>query len=141
MESSATRNRPFTSTAQHTRSGQWSAWLCGYGSTHTDTLKQVVTIPAGLSSATLAFWLHVDTEETSTTTAHDRLRVQLLDASGHVLTTLATFSNLDAGAGYRHVTLDASVAIGKTVTLKLTANEDNAKATSFVVDDVTLEVR
>ena len=126
---------------QAPHSGQWSAWLCGYGSTHTDTLKQVVTIPAGLSSATLAFWLHVDTEETSTTTAHDRLRVQLLDASGHVLKTLATFSNLDAGAGYRHVTLDASVAIGKTVTLKFSAREDNAKATSFVVDDVTLEVR
>ena len=126
---------------QAPHSGQWSAWLCGYGSTHTDTLKQTIAIPAGLSSATLTFWLHVDTEETTTATARDKLTVQLLDASGHVLKTLATFSNLDAGAGYRRVALDAAVAIGKTVTVKFTGKEDGAKATSFVVDDVALEVR
>ena len=128
-------------TGEAPHSGQWTAWLCGYGSAHTDTLKQSVAIPSGVSSATLTFWLHVDTEETSTVTAHDKLTVQLLDAGGHVLKTLATFSNLDAGAGYRQVTLDAGVAIGKTVTLQFTGKEDKAKATSFVVDDVTLEVR
>ena len=122
-------------------SGQWTAWLCGYGSTHTDTLKQTVSIPSSVSSATLTFWLRVATEEVSTTTAHDKLTVQLLDASGHVLKTLATFSNLDAGADYQKITLDAGVAIGKTVTLKFTGKEDKAKATSFVIDDVTLEVR
>ena len=28
-------------------SGTWYAWLDGYGTTHTDTLSQTVTIPAG----------------------------------------------------------------------------------------------
>jgi hypothetical protein len=38
--------------------GSWYAWLNGRGTAHTETLYQPVTIPAGVSSATLAFWLH-----------------------------------------------------------------------------------
>ena len=38
---------------------QQKAWLDGYGTTHTDTLRQSVTIPAG-ARATLSFYLHID---------------------------------------------------------------------------------
>ena len=34
--------------SQPAHSGSWKAWLDGYGSTHTDTLSQSVSIPAGL---------------------------------------------------------------------------------------------
>src|SRR4029078_10184066 len=41
-------------------SGVNRAYLDGYGSTHTESLSQTVTIPAGCSTYTLSFWLHID---------------------------------------------------------------------------------
>ena len=55
-----------SSTGEPARSGSWKAWLDGYGTTHTDTLSQSVTIPAGCH-ATLSFYLHIDTAETTGT--------------------------------------------------------------------------
>src|SRR5437868_6703265 len=48
-----------SSASEAPHSGAWKAWMDGYGSTHTDTLYQQVTIPAG-ATATLTFWLHID---------------------------------------------------------------------------------
>ncbi|HZP14683.1 MAG TPA: putative Ig domain-containing protein, partial [Nocardioides sp.] len=53
-----------SSTSEPAHSGTWKAWLDGYGSTHTDTLSQTVTIPAGCTTATLGYYLHIDTQET-----------------------------------------------------------------------------
>ncbi len=50
-------------------SGSWDAWLDGYGKTTTDTLSQTVTLPSGCTTYSLSFWLHIDTAETTTTTA------------------------------------------------------------------------
>jgi hypothetical protein len=58
------------SAGQATHSGSWKAWLNGYGSSHTDTLTQSVRIPAGCH-ATLSFYLHIDSAETTTSTAYD----------------------------------------------------------------------
>ncbi len=75
---------PWTSTAgvinpngagETSHSGTWYAWLDGYGTTHTDTLSQTVTIPAGCTHSTFSFWLHIDTAETTTTTQFDKLTV------------------------------------------------------------------
>ena len=52
--------------SQPAHGGSYKAWLDGYGSTHTDTLSQSVSIPAGCR-ATLTFYLHIDTAETTTT--------------------------------------------------------------------------
>ena len=60
----------------------------GYGTTHTDTALQTVTIPSAATAATLTFFLHIDTAETSTTTAFDTLTVQVRNSSGTVLSTL-----------------------------------------------------
>ena len=38
-----------------------NAWLCGNGSSATESLYQTVTIPSAITSATLSFYLHVDT--------------------------------------------------------------------------------
>ncbi|SEM63255.1 S53 family peptidase, partial [Streptacidiphilus jiangxiensis] len=117
--------------------GTWDAWLDGYGTTHTDTLAQSVAIPAGCS-ATFSFWLHVDTAETTTTTAFDTLKVQVLNSSGTVLGTLATYSNLNAATGYAQHSFNLSSYAGQTVTLKFTGSEDASLQTSFVVDDTAL---
>lgn len=121
------------STSQAARTGSYKAWLDGYGSTHTDTLSQSVTLPAGCASYTLAFWLHIDTAETTSSTAYDRLTVQVGS------TTLATYSNLNAATGYTQRTFNLAAYAGQTVTLKFTGVEDSSLQTSFVVDDVTLQ--
>jgi serine protease len=118
-------------------SGSWDAWLDGYGTTHTDTLSQQVAIPAGCS-ANFSFWLHIDTDETTTTTAYDTLKVQVLSSTGSVLATLATYSNLNAGSGYSQHSFNLSSYAGQTVTLKFTGSEDSSLQTSFVVDDTAL---
>ena len=144
-----TNAAPWTSTAgvinndmssEPSHSGNWDAWLDGYGTTHTDTLAQTVSIPATCTSATFSFWLHIDTAEYSTTTAYDKLKVQVLNSSGTVLGTLATFSNLNAITGYAQHTYSLGAYIGQTITLKFTGTEDASLQTSFVVDDTALNV-
>jgi Zn-dependent metalloprotease len=113
------------------RTGTHFAWLDGYGTTHTDTASQSVTIPSGCR-ATLTYWLHIDTSETTTTVAYDKLTVK---AGG---TTLATYSNLNSGSGYTQKSFDVSSFAGQTVTLTFSGVEDSGLQTSFVIDDVAL---
>ncbi|WP_207911087.1 PKD domain-containing protein [Roseateles saccharophilus] len=120
--------------------GSWFLWLDGYGSSHTDTAAQTVSIPAGKTSATLSFYLHIDTQETGST-AYDTLKVQVLNSAGTVLGTLATYSNVNAASGYALKSLNMSAYIGQTVTLKFVGTEDSSLATSFVLDDITLTVQ
>jgi hypothetical protein len=119
------------STSEPPHAGSWDAWLDGYGTTHTDTLSQPVTIPTGCAAA-LTFWLHIDTAETTTGTVYDKLTVAI------GTTTLATYSNLNHNTGYSPRTLNASAFAGQTVTIKFTGTEDGQKQTSFVVDDTAL---
>jgi hypothetical protein len=129
------------STSEPAHGGTWKAWLDGYGTTHTDTLYQQVAIFSTNHSATLSFWLHVDTAETTTTTAFDTMAVQIRDSSGTLLATLATYSNLNANTGYAQKTFDLSAYIGQTIRVYLTASEDSLNQTSFVVDDFALNVQ
>ena len=119
-------------------SGSWFAWLDGYGTTHTDTVSQSVAIPSGKSTVTLSYYLHIDTAETTTSTAYDKLTVQVLSSSGTVLQTLATYSNLNQASGYTVHTSNLAAYAGKTVTIKFTGTEDSSLQTSFVLDDITL---
>ncbi len=95
------------STGEPAHSGSWKAWLDGYGTTHTDSVYQDVTIPSTATSATLTFWLHIDTAETTTVTAFDTLNVQIRNTSNTVLSTLATYSNLNHATGYSQKSFDA----------------------------------
>jgi serine protease len=116
-------------TGEPARTGSWKAWMNGYGSAHTDTLSQSVTIPAGCT-ATFSFYLHIDTAETTTTTAYDKLTVK----AG--TTTLATYSNLNKNTGYTLKTF--TITAGQTVNLNFTGVEDSSLQTSFVLDDTAL---
>ncbi|WP_262281961.1 M4 family metallopeptidase [Micromonospora sp. MA102] len=118
-------------TAQAAHGGSYKAWLDGYGSTHTDTLTQSVSIPAGCR-ATLSFWLHIDSAESTTTTAYDKLTVK----AGS--TTLATYSNLNKATGYVQRSFDVSSLAGTTATISFSGVEDSSLQTSFVVDDTSL---
>lgn len=114
--------------------GHWKAWMTGYGSSHTDRMRQAVTIPAG-ADASLSFHLWVETQEYPGE-EFDFLDVAVL--AGGVKTTVATFSNDDASASYVQRTVDLSAFAGRTVTVDFTAAEDDSLATSFIVDNVVL---
>jgi hypothetical protein len=122
-----------SSTSEPAHSGSWKAWLDGYGATHTDTVTQSVTIPAGCH-ATLSFYLHVDSAETTTATAYDKLTVK----AGS--TTLATYSNLNKATGYALRSFDVSSLAGQTVTISFSGSEDSSLQTSFVLDDTALNL-
>jgi len=119
------------STSEPAHTGSWKAWLDGYGTTHTDTLSQSVTIPSGCTG-TFTFWLHVDTSETTSTTAYDTLTVK----AGS--TTLATYSNLNHNTGYAQKSF--TISGGQTVSISFTGAEDSSLQTSFVIDDTAVNL-
>src|SRR5258707_7396129 len=112
----------------------------GWGTTTTDTVMQQVTVPANATAATFSFWLHIDTAETTTTTAFDTLQVQVRNSSGTVLQTLATFSNLNHATGYQQHTFNLSSFAGQTIQVFFMGKEDSSLQTSFVLDDISLKV-
>jgi len=148
FENGSTNTAPWTltsgvinnSTSEPPHAGSWDAWMDGYGTTHTDTALQQVTIPAAATAATLTFFLHIDTAETSTTTAFDTLTVQVRNSSGTVLSTLATFSNLNHATGYSQKSFNLLSFKGQTIQIFFKGVEDSTLQTSFVLDDVNLNV-
>ncbi|HJV61930.1 MAG TPA: M4 family peptidase, partial [Albitalea sp.] len=88
-----------------------------------------------------AFYLHIDTAETTTSTAYDKMTVKVYDLSGNLLGTLATYSNLNKAAGYSLKSLNMTPYIGKSVKIQFSATEDSSLQTSFVLDDITLTVQ
>jgi hypothetical protein len=131
-----------TSAGVPAHAGSWLAWLDGYGSAHTDTASQSVTIPATCKSATLSFWLQVESNVASSSPG-DTFTVQVLNASGTVLATLGSFSNQNASTSYVQHSFSLSSFIGQKVTLKFTGKETLAGGganTSFFDDDNAVNV-
>jgi subtilisin family serine protease len=125
------------STGQTPRTGSFYAWLDGYGTTHTDSLFQDVALPASATSVTLTFWLKINTAETTTTTPFDTLQVQIRNTSNTVLSTLATYSNLNKSTGYVQKSFNLTSFKGQTVRIYFLGNEDSSLQTSFVIDDTS----
>jgi membrane-bound inhibitor of C-type lysozyme len=123
-------------TGRPARTGSWKLWLQGNGRATTENVGQSVAIPASATTATLSFWIRIDTAETTTSTAYDTAKVQVVD--GSATTTLATYSNLNNNTSYVQKTLNLSQYKGKTVTVKFVGQEDSSLQTSFVVDDTSL---
>ena len=122
-------------------SGSWLAWLDGYGGAHTDTLAQTVTIPSNCVSATLSFWLYINTND-PTNKAYDTFTAQVLNSSGTVLATLSTLSNLNTTGGYSEHSYSLTPYIGQKITIKYTGKETLGEGydTNFFEDDNGLNV-
>jgi hypothetical protein len=122
-------------------SGSWDAWLDGYGTTHTDTLAQTVTIPSMSTTATFSFWLHIDTAEFTTPpprrTTRSRSRCSTAPARSwrpaHLLEP-------ERDQRVRAARISLASYIGQKITLKFTGSEDFSLQTSFVIDDTALRV-
>ncbi|HEX3826570.1 MAG TPA: S53 family peptidase [Sporichthyaceae bacterium] len=129
--------------AKHTgtgkpHTGSWSALLDGTGHARTDTLSQKAGFSASCRTATVSFWLKINTAET-TTAKYDTLVVTLGAA------TVGTWSNLQHSRykNYLHVTVRITLPLdtynAKTgATLFFNGKEDSSKQTSFVIDDVSI---
>jgi hypothetical protein len=113
----------------------------GGGTNQNGTAFQQVAIPS-TAAGTLTFWLNITTAETTTTTAFDRLMVEVRNTAGTVLATVATYSNLNANppsGNYALRTVDLSAFKGQTVRVTFHATTDVSLATSFRIDDVSLK--
>jgi subtilase family serine protease len=130
-----------TSEGVPAHSGSWLAWLDGYGGAHTDTLSQSVTIPSTCKTATLSFWLYINSDD-PTGKAYDTFTIQVTNSSGTVLATLATLSNQNEGSGYVQHSYSVSSYIGQTITIKYTGKETLGSGydTNFFEDDNALNV-
>jgi hypothetical protein len=127
--------------ASNARTGSWYAWMCGYGSSATESIYQDVTIAAGASNVTLKFWLFAYTDEAGPATP-DTLKVQVRNTSGTVLATLATYTNVDAAAmaDYEEKTFNLTAYAGQTIRIFLEGVENSSVTTGFLVDDFELNV-
>ena len=122
-------------------SGSRLAWLDGYGTAHTDTLAQSVTIPSTCTTASLSFWLDINTDD-PTGKAYDTFTTQVLNASGTVLATLGTYSNQNATGGYAQHSFALTPYIGQKITIRFTGTETlgGGYDTNFFEDDNALNV-
>ena len=101
---------------------------------------QTVTIPS-TAAGTLSFWLNVTSSETTTTTQYDRLFVEVRNTAGTLLATPATYSNLNKGTAgaYSLKSLNVSAYRGQTVRIQFRSTTDSSLATTFRVDDASLQ--
>lgn len=127
-------------TGSAARTGSYKAWLNGSGSSNTETLSQQVSIPSTACAASFSFWVKITTAETTTSSAYDKLTVQVRNSSGTVLATLGTWSNLNKSTGYEQKTFDLAAYKGQTVRLYFQGTEDSSLQTSFFVDDTALSI-
>ncbi len=100
---------------------------------------QTVSVPVSASGA-LTFWLNVVSSETTTSVKYDKLFVEVRNASGALLATLATYSNVNkaAAGAYTQRSLNMAAYRGKTVRLQFRSTTDSSLSTTFRVDDVDL---
>lgn len=123
-------------TGTNARTGSGFAGLNGWGQATSYMLDQAFAVPSTVATASLSFYLKVQSDETTSSAAYDTLRVQAV--SNGVTTTLATYSNLNESAGYLQKQLDLSAYKGKSVTLRFLGVEDSSLATYFYLDDTAV---
>ncbi len=113
----------------------------GNANSVTGTTYQQITIPAG-TSPTLSFYLNVTSAETTTTTAYDKMSVEVRNSAGTLLGTLATYSNLNkvATAGsYSQKSFSLAAYAGQTIRVQFSSTTDSSAITTFRVDTVSVK--
>lgn len=134
--------------ARTPHAGSYYVWLNGYGTANTQytrTSASTMTIPAGACSASFTFWLKIDTAETTTTLANDTMKAQISvynsgTATWGTYATLATYSNLNKSASYSQKTFDLAAYKGSTIRVRFYGVENASLQTSFLIDDVAVNV-
>jgi hypothetical protein len=105
------------------------------------TLYQQVTVPT-TGCSNLSFWLNITTSEAAGDPVFDRLFIEVRSTSGTLLATLATFSNQNSGTAGVYVLrgpYNLNAFAGQTVRLQFRGTNDITLATSFRIDDVSVQ--
>ena len=113
----------------------------GVNNSVTGLAYQTVTIPT-TATGTLTFWLNVTSSETTTTKQYDKLFAEVRNTSGTLLSTLATYSNLNKVASattYSQKSFSLAAYKGQTVRVQVRSTTDSSITTTFRVDDVSLK--
>ncbi|MFN3329920.1 MAG: choice-of-anchor J domain-containing protein, partial [Pyrinomonadaceae bacterium] len=128
----------YTSNGNYPHGGTGYIYL-GVNNSVTGQVYQQVSIPSS-ASGTLTFWLNVTSSETTTTTAYDKLFVEVRSTSGALLATLATYSNLNksTAGSYSQRSLNVSAYRGQTVRIQFRVSNDSSSPTTFRIDNVSL---
>ena len=104
---------------------------------------QQITIPSTAVSADLTFWINITSNETTTTEPLDQLFVEVRNTTATLLSTVATFSNLDKSTVYGNYSKKGSFNLlsfkGQTVRIQFRAATNDALPTTFRIDDVSIK--
>jgi hypothetical protein len=110
------------------------------------TLRQTVTLPANLTSATLSFYVGIVTQEILHED-HDDFHLEIWDLPGNVLATPvsldntnSSLSNNTAGDYYHVPSVNLSPYSGQTIQIVFHATNNGSDPTSFFIDDASLQV-
>ena len=100
---------------------------------------QTVSIPT-TATGTLTFWLNVTSSETTTTAQYDKMFIEVRNTAGTLLTTLATYSNLNktTAGNYSQKSFSLAAYKGQTVRVQFRSTMDGSVTSTFRVDDASL---
>jgi hypothetical protein len=128
----------FYSTGAYPHSGTGYVIL-GVNNSVSGQVYQTVSIPAAASGA-FSFWLNVTSSETTTSIQYDKMFVEVRNTAGTLLSTVATYSNLNKGTAgvYSQKSFNLAAYRGQTVRIQFRATMDSSLTTSFRIDDVSL---
>ncbi len=121
-------------TTSRPRTGSYGVWEGGYNNA-VEYIYQSVTVP---TNGTLRYWWRMETSETSAT-RYDWMEVRLYNNAGTYLTTLRTWDNRSAKNVWTQDTISLAAYAGQTVRVTFWTDTDGSLATSFFVDDVSLQ--
>ena len=127
----------FEMMSSNSHSGKGHATLGGKPQSFRLT-SETLLVPA-VKKAELSFYLWIETKGNKPQ-ASDTLSVEIRNAAGQLLETIATYSNLDGNATYTKRTLDVTRYSGKTIRISFTAIQGNGPSTYFLLDDVALNI-
>lgn len=118
-------------------SGTWGAWF-GNVLNYTDTLKQIIALPADRTGATLRFWRYVRSNEAAGS-AKDSLQIVWIGADGseRVVATITSAAPRNQWK-LESVPLDLQGNSSATSTLAFRGLNNSTLVSSFFVDDVSL---
>ncbi len=121
--------------------GNYSAYLCGYGSCN-DRISQSFVVPRNVSNIAVNYWWFGETSH-FTHSCLDKFTVTLLNTNGNTIGKLQTACNTDAKSNWKQVNFNATSLLsqyaGQTVTLVFSATTSSSwVSSSFFVDDVNV---
>ena len=126
----------------YARSGTGYQWLGGIEN-EVDACYQTITIPGTATSATLSFYYNIFSYD-DFSGAYDTFKATIRNTANTILATVGNWSNLNQeapGNPYYHLrTFNLLPYAGQTIRIYFSSINDSIDATSFLIDDVSVQV-